>query len=92
VYAFALNRSFSAWRPAGSSSTAGAAASRNSARNAPDDPSVVTALLSQRNFQLLWGGQFISDVGGRLSTIALPAAVMVLLGATPMQSAALQAR
>jgi hypothetical protein len=46
---------------------------------------------SQRNFQLLGGGQFISNIGGQLATIALPEAVIVLLGATPLQVGALQA-
>ena len=48
-------------------------------------------LLSQRNFQLLWGGQFISDICGQLTMIALLVAVGILLGATPMQDAALKA-
>jgi MFS family permease len=40
---------------------------------------------------LLWGGQFISSVGGQLTGLAVPAAVVVLLGATPMETGALQA-
>ncbi len=40
---------------------------------------------------MLWGGQVVAYAGSQLTTIALPAAVVVLLGASPMQSGALQA-
>ncbi len=48
-------------------------------------------LIARRNFRLLWGGQFVSDLGGQLTTFALPAIAIVSLQASPLQIGALQA-
>ena len=40
---------------------------------------------------MLWGGQFVSELGGQLAAFALPAIAVVALGATPLQVGALQA-
>jgi MFS family permease len=40
---------------------------------------------------MLWGGQFVSDLGGQLTTFALPAIAIVSLHATALQVGALQA-
>lgn len=44
-----------------------------------------------RNFVLLRSGQFIGDLGGNFSTIAVPAVVVLAMHATPMQIGALNA-
>jgi MFS family permease len=49
------------------------------------------AVRARRNFRLLWGGQFISDLGGQLTTFALPAIAIVSLHATALQIGSLQA-
>lgn len=48
-------------------------------------------LSARRRFRLLWGGQFVSDLGGQLTTFALPAIAIVTLRATALQIGALQA-
>jgi MFS family permease len=45
----------------------------------------------RRRFRLLWGGQFVSDLGGQLTTFALPAIAIVSLRASALQIGALQA-
>jgi MFS family permease len=45
----------------------------------------------RRRFRLLWGGQFVSDLGGQLTTFALPAIAIVSLQASALQIGALQA-
>jgi MFS family permease len=48
------------------------------------------SLLRDRNFLLLWSGQFISDFGSQLSIFALPVIAILVLHATALQVAALQ--
>jgi MFS family permease len=52
---------------------------------------MAATVLARRDFRLLWGGQFVSNLGGQLTGLALPAAVVLVLGATPMEAGALQA-
>jgi MFS family permease len=47
--------------------------------------------LARRRFRSLWAGQFVSDLGGQLTTFALPAIAIVSLQATALQIGALQA-
>jgi MFS family permease len=44
-----------------------------------------------RNFMLLRLGQFVGDLGGNFSAIALPATIVLSMNATPMQIGALDA-
>ncbi len=44
------------------------------------------ALLSDRGFRLLWGGQFVSDIGTAATAVALPLLAVLTLGATPLQA------
>jgi MFS family permease len=46
---------------------------------------------ARRRFRVLWGGQFVSDLGGQLTTFALPAIAIVSLHANALQVGALQA-
>jgi predicted MFS family arabinose efflux permease len=48
------------------------------------------SLLRDRNFLLLWSGQFISDFGSQLSIFALPVVAILVLHATALQVATLQ--
>lgn len=48
------------------------------------------ALRARRNFRLLLGGQFVSDLGGQLTIFALPAIAIVSLHASALQVGALQ--
>ncbi len=52
---------------------------------------MATSLLGQRDFRLFWSGQLIAGMGAQLTGLALPVAVVVLLGATPLQVGILQA-
>jgi MFS family permease len=47
--------------------------------------------MHRRRFRMLWGGQFVSDLGGQLTTFALPAIAIVSLHASALQVGALQA-
>jgi MFS family permease len=47
-------------------------------------------LLRDRNFLLLWSGQFVSDFGSQVSIFALPVVAIVALHATALQVATLQ--
>ncbi|HYZ14971.1 MAG TPA: MFS transporter [Candidatus Acidoferrum sp.] len=47
--------------------------------------------IHRRRFRLLWSGQFVSDLGGQLTTFALPAIAIVSLKASALQIGALQA-
>ena len=46
--------------------------------------------MRDRNFLLLWSGQFISDFGSQLSIFALPVIAILVLHATALQVATLQ--
>jgi MFS family permease len=46
---------------------------------------------ASRNFLLLWQSQFVGDFGGNVSSIAVPAAVVLSMHATTMQVGALDA-
>lgn len=46
--------------------------------------------MRDRNFLLLWSGQFISDFGSQLSIFALPVVAILVLHATALQVATLQ--
>ena len=48
------------------------------------------SLMRDRNFLLLWSGQFISDFGSQLSIFALPVVAILVLHATALQVATLQ--
>ncbi len=48
-------------------------------------------LLCSRNFLLLQSGQFVSDLGGSFSSIAVPAAIILTLHASAFQVGALEA-
>ncbi len=48
-------------------------------------------LMRRRDFQLLWGGQFVSDLGGHLTLVALPCMLAFAVHAAPWQMGALQA-
>lgn len=52
---------------------------------------MLDALTARRNFRVLWGGQFVSDLGGQLTLFALPAIAIVSLQANALQVGALQA-
>lgn len=49
------------------------------------------ALRARRDVRLLFGGQFVSDLGGQLTIFALPAIAIVSLHATALQVGGLQA-
>jgi MFS family permease len=46
--------------------------------------------MRDRNFLLLWSGQFVSDFGSQLSIFALPVVAIIVLHATALQVATLQ--
>ncbi len=46
--------------------------------------------MRDRNFLLLWSGQFVSDFGSQLSIFALPVVAILVLHATALQVATLQ--
>jgi predicted MFS family arabinose efflux permease len=48
------------------------------------------SLMRDRNFLLLWSGQFVSDFGSQLSIFALPVVAILVLHATALQVATLQ--
>jgi predicted MFS family arabinose efflux permease len=48
------------------------------------------SLLRDRNFVLLWSGQFVSDFGSQVSIFALPIVAVMALHATALQVATLQ--
>lgn len=52
---------------------------------------MLDAVSARRNFRVLWGGQFVSDLGGQLTLFALPAIAIVSLNANALQVGALQA-